>query len=157
RRRLIFYTLGGLLLVSLVWRGHHSRRFSVHLPEYTPDAEVLQISTGTIGMGGSLGKSLDAVGVDAPKSNQIQRTLASVFNPRFARPSDKYELFLSSAGDFVRLRYWPNAFAYYEVVRSTTGDLSAEKIQVPLNDKIVGVSGQIQVSLWDAMTQQGVP
>ena len=55
------------------------------------------------------------------------------------------------------MTYWPNAFEYFTVTRSTAGLFAASAGKVPLEDTTVGVSGQIQGSLWEAMISQGTP
>ncbi len=56
---------------------------------------------------------------------QVERTLKPLFNPRYSKPKDHYEITRSTTGHFVRLIYWPNAFEYFVVTRSTAGVFAA--------------------------------
>jgi peptidase M23-like protein/cell shape-determining metallopeptidase Csd3-like protein len=124
-------------------------------PVSQPEAVV--VSSGTIGEGGSLSDSLGQSGVIPLESAQVERTLRPLFNPRYSKSRDKYEIVRSTAGHFIQMTYWPNSFQFFTVTRSSTGVFAASVGKVGVENSTVGVSGQIQGSLWDAMTQQGVP
>jgi murein DD-endopeptidase MepM/ murein hydrolase activator NlpD len=122
-----------------------------------PPPEAVIVSSGTIGEGGSLSDSLGQTGIPPTESAQVQITLKPLFNPRYSKAKDKYEVVRSTTGHFVQLTYWPNSFDYFTVTRSTSGMLSAAKGKVSAEPIIAGVNGKIQGSLWDAMSRQGVP
>lgn len=114
-------------------------------------------STGTIGEDGSLSQSLGAAGIPPFESAQVERTLKPLFNPRTSKARDRFEILRSTGGHFVQMTYWPNAFEFFTVTRSTSGIFAAKAGKTPMNETSVGVTGQIQGSLWEAMTRQGVP
>lgn len=124
---------------------------------FEPLPEPVLVSTGTIGIGGSLSQSLGLAGVLPLESIQVERTLRPLFNPRTSKATDRYEVIRSTTGSFRRLTYWPNSFEYFAVERSSTGVLAARAAKIPLQETLVGASGEIQVSLWDAMIRQGTP
>lgn len=119
--------------------------------------EALLISTGTIGNGGSLSQSLARSGVIPIESSQVERALKPLFNPRYSRVADRYEVARSTSGHFRRLAYWPSSFEYFVVERSSVGAYSTQHVKVPLKETVVGVSGTIQSSLYEAMENQNVP
>src|ERR1019366_10379288 len=119
--------------------------------------EAVIISSGTIGAGGFLSDSLTRAEVPPLESAQVQRTLKPLFNPRYSKAQDKYEVTKSTTGHFIQMIYWPNSFQYFTVSRSSTGVFAAAPGKVNTESSMVGVSGRIQGSLWDAMSAQGVP
>jgi len=122
----------------------------------TPIPQVF-ISTGTIGLEGSLSQSLGKAGVLPLESAQVERTIKPIFNPRLSQARDRYEIIRSTAGHFIKMTYWPNPFQSYTVNRTTAGIFSAATQKAAAAQTIVGVTGQIEGSLWDAMKTQGVP
>jgi len=62
---------------------------------------------------------------------------------------------MSTMGHLVQMTYWPNSFQYFTVNRSTDGVFSVAAAKVTVDQSMVGVSGTIQGSLWDAMHSQG--
>jgi len=126
-------------------------------PAPKPSTFIVYTSTGTIGVHGSLSDSLGASGVPAIEAAQIERTLKPLFNPRYSKARDYYQVQVSTAHHFVQMTYWPNSFDYFTVIRSSTGTFTASAGKVALEESIVGVSGQIQGSLWEAMVTQETP
>ncbi len=119
--------------------------------------EPVIVSSGTIGVGGSLSDSLGRAGVPPLESAQVERTLKPIFNPRYSKAQDRYEVTKSTSGHLIQMIYWPNSFQYFTVTRSSSGIFAAAPGKVTTEPSMVGVSGRIQGSLWDAMSAQGVP
>jgi hypothetical protein len=88
---------------------------------------------------------------------EVERTLKPLFNPRRSQARDHFEIVRSTAGHFLKLVYWPNAFESFIVTRAPSGAWAAAGAKVALQESWVGVSGEIQSSLWEAMTAQGTP
>src|SRR5205807_4073021 len=83
-------------------------------------SEAVIVSSGTIGEGGSLSDSLGQAGLIPVESAQVERTLRPLFNPRFSKAKDRYEIVRSTAGHFVQMTYWPNSFEFFTVLRSSS-------------------------------------
>lgn len=147
--------IGVFVLVG--WLRH--RRRTAPPPEAVVEkrSDALRVSSGTIGAGGALARSLSQAGLSKPEISKIEIALKPLLNPRSSKASDIYEIFRSSSGRLVRLRYWPNKLDFYTVEHSSTGVLLSSAGQVPLTETVVGAGGKIDVSLWEAMTQQQVP
>ena len=114
------------------------------------------VSTGTIGEEGSLSQSMGLAGVPPMEAAQVERTLRPLFNPRYSKPKHSYEIIRSTSGHFIQMTYRPNAFEYFVVTRSTSGVFAASAGKIQSEQTLAGVNGQIQGSLWDAMSRQGV-
>jgi murein DD-endopeptidase MepM/ murein hydrolase activator NlpD len=141
--------------VGLLWIAKH-RHVVPALPLKVQALPVV-VSTGTIGVDGSLSQSLGLAGVRPIESAQVQKTLNPLFNVRHSNPKDHFEITLSTTGHLLQLVYWPNSFEYFTVTRSSAGLFSATSGKVPVEGSVVGINGRIQGSLWDAMKSQGVP
>jgi len=152
---LVLVIAGGLIFLG--WKYFRAMDLHRPLPKSTPPVPSIIISTGTIGTGGSLSDSLGQTGLSAMDISQVERALRPLFNPRYSKPKDVYEVRLSTTGQFHKLTYWPTPFEYFTVARSSSGMMEASASKVALTESTVGVSGQIQGSLWDAMSRQGVP
>jgi murein DD-endopeptidase MepM/ murein hydrolase activator NlpD len=144
-----------LLALILPWFiKHHRTRLA---PFLSPPPLTVILSTGTIGMGGSLSQAMRQAGVRALEAAQVERVLRPLFDVRRSKQKDRYEIALSTTGYLLQFTYWPNNFQYFTVARTTTGALAASAAVVPAEESLVGVTGRIQGSLWDAMRSQGVP
>jgi hypothetical protein len=124
--------------------------------EPLPAPDVI-ISSGTIGEEGSLSQSMGLAHIPPFEAAQVERTLKPLFKPQHSRSSDRYEIIRSTNNHFVKMTYWPTSFNYFTVTRSTSGVFAAGAGKIQADQSIVGVSGQIQDSLWSAMKNQGVP
>ncbi len=149
----------GLIVIGglLAWGYHHHGRGTPAARPLAGPLELLQISSGTIGAGGSLSHSLELAGLDSSLISRLEKTLRPLFDPRHAKASDRYEIFRSTGHDFIRMHYWPDAFEYYQVTQGSSATLMATHQEIPLTESTVGVSGQIHSSLWESMIAQGVP
>src|SRR5882762_4545074 len=67
-------------------------------PGAAPAEPSVITSTGTIGVGGSLSDSLGSAGVPPLESAQVERTLKPLYNPRYSKAQDKYEVLMSTSG-----------------------------------------------------------
>src|SRR5690242_18239881 len=87
--------LGASLLMTAApfWIARHAPA-----PLDVPPSTGERLASGRIGRNGSLHVSLAGLGVPRLELAAIDGALARVFNPRRARPSDAYEVKLSTAG-----------------------------------------------------------
>lgn len=124
-------------------------------PERPPESEVI-ISTGTVGVGGSLSDVLHRSGVEDSAIAAIQASLKGMLNLRRIKANDRYEVYRSTSGTLVKLTYWPNSFEHITVLPTPNGSYQSRLERLPTQSSLVGVSGKIQVSLWEATTAQGI-
>jgi murein DD-endopeptidase MepM/ murein hydrolase activator NlpD len=124
--------------------------------QMAPTQESLIVSSGTIGMNGSLSDSLGRAHVPPFEETQVEKALNPLFNVRHSKSKDRYEIRLSTSGHFIQMTYWANAFEYFTVTRSSAGVFAANSAKIQSEQSLAGVNGQIKGSLWDAMINQGV-
>ncbi len=126
------------------------------VPPDLESAEVLY-SSGTIGTGGSLSDVLGRAGISPAEASLTQLALKPHVNPKRMKPRDRYEIHQTTTSKLLQLTYWPNNFEFFMVRPSTAGTFIVVAEKVRTTEVTMGASGRIQVSLWDAMTAQGVP
>jgi hypothetical protein len=117
----------------------------------------IQVSSGSIGTGGSLSSALGQEGFSALQISSIERALRPIFNSRYAQAKHVYEVHRSSGGGLVRFVYRPDPFERYVVTPSSGGAFTAAIVKEPLEESIVGVGGELKTSLWESMIRQEVP
>lgn len=121
-----------------------------------PAAPLMVVSSGTIHNGGSLFKSLAREGLGAGDIDSVSRALSSQFNPRLARSGHRYELSRTTAGAFVKLRYWTDPISYYSVKKTTEGRLSVKSKMLAVVETTMSIVGTVQSSLWESMIHRNV-
>ena len=82
---------------------------------------VLVTTDGAIGRGETLARSLGKQGVSAAVVHAIAREMSPVFNFRYARPGDAYELVQDADGDIVRFHYARSSLETYTLLREGEG------------------------------------
>ncbi len=121
----------------------------------TLSSEVM-ISSGTIGVGGSLYASLINEGVTGIQIQMINDSLKKHFDPRRCRVGEKYEVIKTTSSELLGFRYYRDLHIY-EVEKSTSGPWISNKKKVPLVREIVGIEGEITTSLWESMRERSCP
>ena len=107
-----------------------------------------------------MSQALGNAGVVPLEAAQIERAMKPVFNPRNSQEKDHYEIHRSTDGHFHQLIYWPKVFRDFEYVTvrtSTGGPFIASRMEIPHDETLAGVSGDIHESLEKSMANQGVP
>lgn len=120
-----------------------------------PDIEVV-FSTGTVGTGGSFSDILARSSVSPAEIGAIQTSIKTHLNLRRVMANDRYEVTRSTSGHLLKLMYWQNSFEHITVEEAPNGGFQSKLERLPTESTLVGVSGKIQVSLWEAMTAQNV-
>src|SRR3989339_213377 len=121
-------------------------------PQQEAPAKRIVLSSGD-----TLGESMKENGFDAVAGVEITKALSGVFNPRYCRPGDYYEVRLDTAGRWQSFDYYPYGLAYYTVERSSAGKPVALKKTRNGSIVVSTAKGAIQTSLWDAMVVQKIP
>lgn len=145
-----------LFIVSVTVLALSACQSSTSTPDSPAPVDVV-ISTGTVGAGGSFSDILQRAGVDASDIAATQTSVKSLLNLRRVMANDRYEVTRSTSGHLLRLLYWPNSFEHITVEEGPNGTYQAKLEKLATQSHIVGASGKIQVSLWEAMTAQGIP
>ncbi|MCM8762317.1 MAG: M23 family metallopeptidase [Candidatus Omnitrophica bacterium] len=116
-----------------------------------------QIIEGYIAEGDLLGDVLLANGLTPLQSRAITEELKKVFNVRKCRIGDRWEIYLTEEGEFVKFIYYDGPIDFY-VVRfdpdNSVYTASAEQIEV--KKKMCGVYGEIASSLYESMASLNI-
>lgn len=112
----------------------------------------------TLSAGDTIEQSLLENGISPTQIPLLTTTLNKVFNPRFARVGDTYEVYYSSGGIWEKFYYYPAGSTYYEVLRSSFsgGEPIARIIKMKLVRQTRCLSGKIKNSLWETMIAAGI-
>jgi len=121
-------------------------------PEVT--APVLQKIHGELRAGEGLDDSLARLKLSAKVRRELIRALTGTLDFRRLRPHDSFTIILDDKGELVRCDYESGPLAIYTVVRQTDG-YSAEKVAIPLELRIVRLTGTIRSSLFAAFAELG--
>lgn len=118
--------------------------------------DTFQIAEGQVKKNQTLGTLLSSNGLDAVSIEIIVKNCQGIFNfSRDFRQGMGYMLLADlKTQEPEYLIFEPNVFEY--VVFNLQGDRKVEKIQREVETKIRTVDGEIENSLWKALTDQGV-
>ncbi len=119
--------------------------------EQTP---IIDVKRTTINPGDTLTESLKDTGISQTASAEIITHLSKVFNPRYCKPGDNYEVSVDTAGQWQRFLYHPHGMDFYAVERSSTGIVAAEKRTKQYQKTTMTATGVLSTSLWEAMSSQ---
>lgn len=122
-----------------------------------PEQPSVMISSGSVQQGDSLIQIFHREGLPDSEVRAVVGSLKSLLDVRSVRPGQRYELTKSTSGEFVSLRYWSDPFNYYSVEKTTAGGMAASERKVETEDRTMSVAGTLKSSLWEAMTESGVP
>lgn len=131
--------------------------FPVHIPtmKYGFAIDTFQVFEGKIKSGQFLADLLLAQQVDYPSIEQIVANCKDVFKVNELRVGNPYTILTKDStarADY--LIYEPNIYEY--VVFHLQEDLKVERIKRPVTTEIKAAAGEIESSLWQAMTDAGM-
>ncbi len=120
-----------------------------------PDTVPENINEGKISLGESFYSCLINDGLSSQAIYRITESLKPFYDVRICRPGDKYEIISSTNGSFRSFRFYHNIWVY-TVEKTTSNVYTANCSKIPMEERIVGISGSIKNSLWSAMINQGL-
>ena len=108
--------------------------------------------------GDTLTGTLETIELPAKAREEIVKNLSSLFNPKYSRPGDYYEISVDTALDpsWRIFNYFPGGRDYYSLAKSTSGEVRSSKVSLPAKNEVVKARGAITSTLWEAMTQQRI-
>jgi murein DD-endopeptidase MepM/ murein hydrolase activator NlpD len=112
------------------------------------------ITEGEIGRGQTLASSLGDLGISAAIVHLIATEMAPVFDFRYARPGDTYQLTQDELGDVLRFRYARSLLRYYTIERVREGYL-ATRHEPELVRRRARIAGVVSTSLYEAVEALG--
>lgn len=157
RRVRIWSLVGAALLVALLiggglvfFRDRPSFAPTPAASAPTPPAPVV----GTLGKGRTLQNALAALGVAKDRAIQIVQALRPHIDFRRLKPQDGLELHHDSSGDLARLVYRQSPIDIVDATRA--GDAwTAARRDVPVDRRVVVVSGTLKDNLFESMDRLG--
>ena len=116
-----------------------------------------QIIEGYIAEGDLLGDVLIANGLTSSQSAAITEELKKVFNVKKCRIGDRWEIYLTEEGEFVKFIYYEGPIDFYVVeFNPDNNTYTASAKQIDVEKKMCGVQGKIASSLYESMTSSGI-
>lgn len=164
RGKLTFWSafpLLGLLTIGASYRARFSAEHQLAVEAQLARAEATQIQQSAVHYteravprGIALSALLASMGVDAPTAAQLIAASRPVFNFRFLQAGNELSLGRSVLGELRQLKYQISAEEYLSIFRRD-GQFHAEVDTIPSSIQTDAVSGKINGSLFDAVTQAG--
>jgi len=114
------------------------------------------LSTGTIHSGDILNEVLSNAGLEKSEVTSVLVTLNPYYNIRNIQPGHIYEIYHTTFGIVNKFNYWYSPVEYFSVEKSTEGKFYCSKKVVPSKKLLKNVEGELQTTLWEAMTQKGI-
>lgn len=114
----------------------------------------LRVLSGHIESGGTLTSALLDNGIDAGTVERIATALEPVFDVRFAHPDDFFTLVRGDAGEVLSFEYNRGRRDLYRV-QSVEGELRAVHEEIPLERRVVRLSGVVHQSLFETVISLG--
>ena len=116
-----------------------------------------QVIEGYIAEGDLLGDVLYANGLTSAESAKITEELKKVFDVRKCRIGNRWEIYLTGKGQFIKFIYYDGPIDFYVVEfhpADNTYTASAHKVDV--KKKMCGLQGQMASSLYESMSSLGI-
>lgn len=117
----------------------------------------LTVKDFQVNQGDTLGTSLKATGLPQNENDKIISSLSKVFNPRYCKAGDSYELVVDSSNNWQKFTYKTSGIQFYNIQKTSTGIINSYKITKSTVTKTYSATGTIKSSLWEAMRAKNLP
>ncbi|MEE8558246.1 MAG: M23 family metallopeptidase [Myxococcota bacterium] len=124
-------------------------------PRPAPFDRDARVVTGRIEKGETLGLALQERGVDPVLIDRVARGIRPVFNLRYIRPGDSFALVRDGEGEIVSFELQRGRRDLYRLRVGEDDELFASHEEVPLERRVVRMSGTIQSSLFETIVALG--
>ncbi len=118
-------------------------------------ADYLDVVTGRIQRGGTLGSALHSEGVGPEVVDRIARGMRPVFDFRYAHAGDSFALVRSETGELLSFEFQRGRRDLYSLSPGPDGRLVPLHLEVPLERRTVRLAGRIRSSLFEAIVGLG--
>lgn len=149
---LIFSALGALAVLLIIFFNFSESP----ILRYRPLKLSLEIDSGVLMQGDLLHDRLVGDMLTETQVFPILKTFGETFNMRSCKAGDRYEIARNKNKDFVYFKYWTDPLDYY-LIQKETQAYTVKKESISVKKIIMGASGNIETSLWEAMISKGVP
>ncbi len=113
-----------------------------------------QRTAGQLARGENLGQVLRRAGVEPAASASFTQALRPVFDPRKAKPGDRYELLVCPEGRLEEFSYRRSPLEVYRACAEGDG-WQVERVAVPVERREVALAGQVSGSLYESFLAAG--
>lgn len=104
----------------------------------------------------SVAAALQQRKISSKAIHPISRAMSKVFNFKYSRPGDKWQVEVDEQGEITKFQYIQSPEDIWQVIRNVDGTLLAEKVKVPLDIRQRVATGLVETNLWDALTAAGL-
>lgn len=148
--------LYALLLIFFIFCGCSKKQEQP--PEQQPAEEIPEVETFVFSKGDTFSKLLHESKLQPFEINEILAELKKLFNTGQCNINDFYEITYSTIiPSWQNFRYFPsNGTFFYELTKSTDNITEGQKIQLETTKNRYEVSGTIENSLWNSMTEKNI-
>jgi murein DD-endopeptidase MepM/ murein hydrolase activator NlpD len=116
-----------------------------------PDIEKIVFRAGDIPA-----KTFSKTRIPQDEAAAIIKELSKKTNLKAVKPDDFYEVLYDELGDWQAVWFYPSGQDYFSITKETGGGLNVEKKTIASFMSAKEVSGKIESSLWEAMSQKNV-
>ncbi|MHB8765880.1 MAG: M23 family metallopeptidase [Deferrisomatales bacterium] len=113
-----------------------------------------QRAEGEIARGENLDQVLRRSGVEGAESHAFTRALRPVFDPRRARPGDRYGVLVDAGGRLLEFSYRRSPVEIYQAA-ADAGGWEVSRVEVPVERREVALGGRIDASLYESFLGAG--
>jgi murein DD-endopeptidase MepM/ murein hydrolase activator NlpD len=121
----------------------------------TPAERSVRVVTGRIQRGSTLAQALRGQGVPAQMIDQIARGMRPVFDFRYARSGDSFALVRNGGGKLLSFEFQQGRRDIYRLRPGQGEALLATHREVPLERRVIHLSGKVHGSLFETMVALG--
>jgi murein DD-endopeptidase MepM/ murein hydrolase activator NlpD len=163
-RRLIFWPTFAVAAAACIGASYHARykadrQFAAEVSSARDEAqrierEMVQFTKRTLPSGRSFAAFLNGLGIDSPTATRMVASAQPVFDLRHLRAGNELAIGRSVLGELREVRYNIDTDRVLSIAPS--GDAFHSQIEtIPSHTDEVGVSGQVEGSLFQAVTDAG--
>ena len=144
----------GILFFSLLFCvGCGKDEMSVDVSkEVPPNTDTVVIEKGDV-----LSKTFEQTQITNKEAFVIMQELKKYMNINRCKPDEFYEITYSSdTSTWTNFKYYQEGKYYYELNKSTDNVIISQKMELPTNKKTYEISGTIESSLWQSMSDLNI-
>ncbi len=123
--------------------------------EMEEESGALNVRTGRVPEGGTLGSALAAKEIPSRLIDEITQMMQPVFDFRRAQPGDFFALITDKQDRILSFDYQHGRNTIYKLQADDAGQLQARREEVPLERRVVQLGGVVQRSLFESLTGRG--
>ena len=142
-----------LFFALLFFVGCGKDEMSVDVSKETlPNTDTVVIEKGDV-----LSKTFEQTKIENREAFVIMQELKKYMNINRCKPDEFYEITYSSdTSTWTNFKYFPEGKYYYELNKSTDNVITSQKMELPTSKKTYEISGTIESSLWQSMSDLNV-